>query len=67
MCKELGLTHLVFADDLLVFCKGSLKSVNRVMGALTYFSVVTGIEANMIKSSIFMVGITDAVKEKFWR
>ncbi|XP_019262934.1 PREDICTED: uncharacterized protein LOC109240719 [Nicotiana attenuata] len=34
MCKETRLTHLVFADDLMIFCKGNLKSIARVMEAL---------------------------------
>ncbi|WMV14376.1 hypothetical protein MTR67_007761 [Solanum verrucosum] len=41
MCKSLMLTHLVFVDDLMIFCKGDLKSVNRVMEALNHFSLAS--------------------------
>lgn len=54
MCKGTKLTHLIFADDLMIFCKGNVSSVSRVMEALTHFSEVTGLVANMDKSSIFL-------------
>lgn len=62
MCKSLRLTHLVFADDLVIFCKGDLKSVNRVMEALNNFSLASGLVASMEKSSIFLAGVDDVTK-----
>ncbi|XP_060216727.1 uncharacterized protein LOC132644165 [Lycium barbarum] len=41
MCKQQGLTHLVFADDLMIFCKGQTTFVRRIMEALMHFSEVT--------------------------
>lgn len=38
MCKRNLLTHLIFEDDLMIFCKGNLSS-SRVMEALQHFSV----------------------------
>lgn len=64
MCKPLKLTHLIFADDLMVFCKGDDRSVNRIVEALTHFSDVTGLIANMEKSNIFPVGVADNVKQQ---
>lgn len=49
MCKKLKLTHLVFADDLMIFCKGDIQSVARVMEALNHFSKVTGLEEQLGK------------------
>ncbi|XP_047261967.1 uncharacterized mitochondrial protein AtMg01250-like, partial [Capsicum annuum] len=54
MCKKTKLTHLVFADDLMIFCKGTASSVSRVMEALDHFSKVTGLEANNDKSNIIL-------------
>ncbi|XP_038990950.1 uncharacterized protein LOC120113971 [Hibiscus syriacus] len=36
-CRKVGLTHLCFADDLLIFCKGSLESVIGVHVVLELF------------------------------
>lgn len=64
MCKNLKLTHLIFADDLMIFCKGKKESMVRVMEALTHFSEVTGLVANMEKSTIFIAGVDDQTKEQ---
>lgn len=57
MCKSTKLTHLTIADDLMLFCKGNIKSIHRMMEAIDYFSVVSGLLANMDKSHIFLAGI----------
>nr|XP_016481576.1 PREDICTED: uncharacterized protein LOC107802576 [Nicotiana tabacum] len=41
-------------DDLMIFCKGNMKSIARVMEALQHFSDVTGLEANIDKSSMYL-------------
>nr|XP_016463101.1 PREDICTED: uncharacterized protein LOC107786164 [Nicotiana tabacum] len=64
MCKPTKLTHISFADDLMLFCKGNVSSVNRLMEALNHFSATTGLIANMDKSSIFLAGIDDNTKEQ---
>ncbi|XP_049398963.1 uncharacterized protein LOC125862883 [Solanum stenotomum] len=64
MCKDIRLNHLVFADDLMIFCKGDIKSTARVMEALLHFSATTGIVANMEKSSLFLAGVTDNMQEQ---
>lgn len=53
MCKAVQLTHLIFADDLMLFHKETLDSVDRIMEALTDFSDVTGLVASIDKSRIF--------------
>ncbi|XP_055814210.1 uncharacterized protein LOC129883607 [Solanum dulcamara] len=60
MCKALRLTHLVFADDLMIFCKVDLQSVTRVMKALKYFSSASILVAKMERSSIFLAGVDEA-------
>ncbi|XP_049406353.1 uncharacterized protein LOC125870027 [Solanum stenotomum] len=62
MCKKLKLTHLIFADDLMIFCKGNVDSVNRVMKALAHFNVATGLEANLEKSNVYLAGVDERVK-----
>nr|GEZ68719.1 hypothetical protein [Tanacetum cinerariifolium] len=50
---ELKLTHLSFADDLLVLCHGDLKSVSVLKKALNEFSKVFGLLPNINKSIVF--------------
>nr|GEZ45879.1 RNA-directed DNA polymerase, eukaryota, reverse transcriptase zinc-binding domain protein [Tanacetum cinerariifolium] len=52
-CKELKLTHLIFADDLLVLCHGDLKSISVLKKALNEFSKVFGLVPNINKSVVF--------------
>lgn len=64
MCKSFRLTDLIFADDLMVFCKGTMKSTNRVMEALTQFSEITDLKANMKNLSIFLAGMDEVIKSQ---
>ncbi|XP_075091940.1 uncharacterized protein LOC142172073 [Nicotiana tabacum] len=50
-------------DDLMIFCKGALAPVAKVMEDLSHFSKVTGLMANLDKSSIFLAGVDDQMKE----
>ncbi|XP_039031706.1 uncharacterized protein LOC120166515 [Hibiscus syriacus] len=66
-CKKVGLTHLCFADDLLIFCKGSLDSIIGVQTVLDYFYSMSGLKLNASKCEIFYAGISSehcaAIKE----
>lgn len=57
MYKKLKLAHLIFADDSMIFCKGDLGSVTRVIEALTHFGKASGLVANMEKSSVLWLGL----------
>ncbi|XP_062075415.1 uncharacterized protein LOC133779472 [Humulus lupulus] len=50
MCKGLKLINLCFADDLLLFCKGSLAAIRVVKGVLDSFATATGLSINSDKS-----------------
>ncbi|GJT69783.1 cytokinin dehydrogenase 3-like protein [Tanacetum coccineum] len=54
------ITHLCFADNLLVFCHGDIKSVSTIKESLKEFSSYSGLKANMNKSTIFFGGLTIA-------
>ncbi|XP_009771289.1 uncharacterized protein [Nicotiana sylvestris] len=64
MCKEIKMTHLIFADDLMILYKGNTRSENRVMEALDHFSKVSGLIANMEKSSIFVSRVENGIKDQ---
>ncbi|GJU90457.1 RNA-directed DNA polymerase, eukaryota, reverse transcriptase zinc-binding domain protein [Tanacetum coccineum] len=60
-CKDLKISHLCFADDLLVLCHGDLNSVKVVKRALDMFSSISGLNPNIGKSTFFS-NVKDQVK-----
>nr|GEU73629.1 hypothetical protein [Tanacetum cinerariifolium] len=63
-CKEIRLTHLCFAYDLLVLCYGSADSVKVIKEALDLFSIVSGLKPNMSKSTIFFGNVDISEKKR---
>ncbi|XP_038995731.1 uncharacterized protein LOC120120046 [Hibiscus syriacus] len=57
-CKKIELTHLSFADDLLIFCKGNLHSVLGVISVLDCFYKYSGLKLNAGKCEIFTAGVS---------
>ncbi|XP_075083656.1 uncharacterized protein LOC142167389 [Nicotiana tabacum] len=51
-CSKLGITHISFADDLLLFARGDVLSVMQLQQRLSQFYEVSGLQANQSKSSI---------------
>ncbi|XP_039017492.1 uncharacterized protein LOC120148441 [Hibiscus syriacus] len=58
-CKRIGLTHLCFADDLLIFCKGSIDSVMGVQTVLDQFYFMSRLKLNASKCEMYAAGIPD--------
>ncbi|KAE8708956.1 hypothetical protein F3Y22_tig00110332pilonHSYRG00622 [Hibiscus syriacus] len=63
-CKRISLTHLCFADDLLVFCHGSLDVVLGVLSTLEVFYELSGLRLNAMKTEIYACGVSDHVLEQ---
>lgn len=59
MCETTKLTHLAFADDLMIFYKDTNTIVSRVKEVLEHFSNVTGLAANKDKSTLYIVGVKE--------
>jgi len=55
-CRRSQITHLCFADDLLLFCGGSVHSASILQGALLDFFAFSGLSSNHSKSIIFVAG-----------
>ena len=55
-CAKNRITHLCFADDLMIFCGTSARSVHLLHNSLTEFSLLSGLIPNMDKSCIFLAG-----------
>ncbi|GJS60322.1 putative reverse transcriptase domain-containing protein [Tanacetum coccineum] len=63
-CKQVTISHLCFADDLLVLCHGDSKSVKVVKKALDEFNSLTGLNPNMGKSIVFFGNLKEDVKKE---
>ncbi|XP_074305219.1 uncharacterized protein LOC141640267 [Silene latifolia] len=61
-CSKIGLTHLIFADDLMIFTRGDAPSVQAVFHALERFAGWSGLHANADKTDIFFGGVQSDVK-----
>lgn len=49
---KLAITHLAFADDILVFCKGDHISIASIMSIMKKFSEYTGLQLNNSKTTL---------------
>ncbi|GJZ27198.1 nucleolar protein 56-like protein, partial [Tanacetum coccineum] len=63
-CKELKLTHLCFADDLLVVCNGDVESEKVIKKTMMEFNAIFGLIPNMEKSTVFFGNVKEEVKDK---
>ncbi|XP_024007996.1 uncharacterized protein LOC112083994 [Eutrema salsugineum] len=57
-CEGTKLTHLCFADDLLIFIDGSLSSVQNVLQVLREFELRSGLAVSIHKSCFFSAGLS---------
>ena len=50
------ITHLLFADDTLVFCEASQDSMTYLSWLLMWFETISGLRINLDKSEILPMG-----------
>ncbi|XP_074318548.1 uncharacterized protein LOC141655362 [Silene latifolia] len=63
LCKELKLTNLMFADDVLMFCKGDASSMLLILKAFNTFSKTSGLKISLSKSNAYFNGaVSDTLK-----
>ncbi|XP_074278497.1 uncharacterized protein LOC141602085 [Silene latifolia] len=65
LCKRMNLTHLCFADDLLVFCRGDWDSMIVSIRAFNTFLAAFGLKINKQKSNVYGNGMPREILEKF--
>ncbi|GJW16459.1 RNA-directed DNA polymerase, eukaryota, reverse transcriptase zinc-binding domain protein [Tanacetum coccineum] len=58
-CKQMKLTHVCFADDLLILCNGDKGSVCTLKDAIEEFGHVSGLKPNYDKSTIIFRSMND--------
>ncbi|KAL9690876.1 hypothetical protein QQ045_011288 [Rhodiola kirilowii] len=55
-CAGISLSHLMFADDIIIFSKADLGSLMKIKDALSLFHSWSGLEVNGSKSAIYFGG-----------
>ncbi|KAM3362216.1 hypothetical protein P3S68_017070 [Capsicum galapagoense] len=63
-CKKLDITHLCFANDLLLFAKGDVLSMTRLKEKFEMFSTASGLKANLSKSQVFFGGVKQNIQQQ---
>ena len=56
-CKKVGITHLFFVNDLLIFSKGHLNSIIGIQNVLNMLYSFFGLQLNCAKSEFYAAGI----------
>ena len=59
-CGGIKITHLAYADDLVLLSRGDTTSVSLIMDKLNHFGDCSGLTISLSKSSFFSAGISDA-------
>lgn len=62
-CKNLKLTHLCFADDIMVFSDGNRSSIDGILKKILDFANFSRLHISLQKSTIFMAGINATTHE----
>ena len=66
-CQSLSLTHLCFADDLMVFVEGSKESIEGALMVFDEFASWSGLSISLEKSTIYMAGIVEEERSRILR
>ncbi|KAL9816500.1 putative RNA-directed DNA polymerase [Arabidopsis thaliana] len=63
-CKNIGLTHLCFADDLMVFVEGHARSIEGIIRIFQEFASYSGLKISLEKSTIYFAGISAQIRDQ---
>lgn len=58
-CKNIWLTHLCFADDLMVFADGTKRSIKGILTVFKEFAKGSGLNISFEKSTLFLAGVEE--------
>ena len=65
--KDIGLSHLIFADDIFLFCRGDVASVTCLNEGLSLFSSLSGLVPSWHKSSCFFSAVDASTQSEILR
>ena len=60
---EITISHLLFADDTLIFCKDLRDEMAFLSWTLMWFEAISGLRVNLEKSSLLLLGEVAMVEE----
>ena len=63
-CHDLKITHLCFADDLLIFSDGQRQSIDGILEVFKRFSEASGLHISMEKSTLYLAGLRNDAKQE---
>lgn len=66
-CQALSLTHLCFADDLMVFVEGTKVSVEGSLSVFEEFAMWSGLNISIEKSTVYMAGVAEEERNRILR
>jgi hypothetical protein len=61
-CKPTNITHVCFADDLMLFCHADIGSIGVLRSSLDSFTKLSGLTINFAKSSMYLSGIDEGMQ-----
>ena len=61
-CAPNQITHLCFADDLMLYCHADIESVGFLKTCMDTFSKLSGLTINQAKSSLYLSGVDEDIK-----
>ncbi|KAL4320202.1 hypothetical protein GQ457_18G015870 [Hibiscus cannabinus] len=62
--KAVEISHLQFADDLIVFCEASMTKIKNIVRILRGFEIAAGLKLNLSKTSLLGVNVDEKCSEQ---
>ena len=61
--EDMVISHLLYADDTLIFCQENKEQLKYLSWILMWFEALSGLKINLNKSEVIPIGIVDNVEE----
>ena len=61
--EDLVISHLLYADDTLIFCQANIEQLKYLSWILMWFEALSSLKINLNKSEIIPIGTVDNVEE----